>query len=129
MCIRDRIEIINAGKDYKDPDIIISIPDIRRVEGFTDTATNIPEMFVDGISGEPQLNFQTTEDFEQSNKAGRETVTHLEKQKWETDAGYTKSVKQAKASIILNEEGCIKSVTILEPGAGYQQVKRLVCVL
>ena len=116
----EEIEIINAGKDYKDPDIIISIPDIRRVEGFTDTATNIPEMFVDGISGEPQLNFQTTEDFEQSNKAGRETVTHLEKQKWETDAGYTKSVKQAKASIILNEEGCIKSVTILEPGAGYQ---------
>ena len=116
----EEIEIINAGKDYKDPEIIISIPDIRRVEGFTDTAANIPEMFTDGISGEPQLNFQTTEDFEQSNKAGRKVAKYIEKQKFETDAGYTKNVKQAKASIILNEEGCIKNVTILDPGAGYQ---------
>ena len=77
-------------------------------------------MFTDGISGEPQLNFQTTEDFEQSNKAGRKVAKYIEKQKFETDAGYTKNVKQAKASIILNEEGCIKNVTILDPGAGYQ---------
>lgn len=116
----EEIEIINAGKDYKDPEIVISIPDIRRVEGFTNTAENIPEMFVDGISGETQLNFQTTEDFEQSNKAGRKLAKHIEKQKYETDAGYTANVRQAKASIILNEEGCVKTVTILDPGAGYQ---------
>ena len=123
------IEIINAGRDYVNPVLVIEIPDLRRQEGYSDTASNIPEMFEDGVSGKTQLNYQTSEDFESTGKDGHSTAAQMSKQKYITEAGYTGGMKQAEGRITLDALGCVNSVTITEPGQGYQPGEEVRCTV
>ena len=115
-----RIKIVNAGKDYKNPKIAISVPDVIREEGFSDAAENIPEAFEDDISGEIAISYETSDEFENTSKSGRKIARNVSKQKYVTQDDFTGSLRQAKAYAVVNEVGCIKQVVITDKGAGYQ---------
>ena len=113
------IEIINAGLGYVNPDVVVSIPDELKEEGFTDTAENSVEAFSSSGLNDYNINLETSDEFESGDKAPRKLVRKIKKEKFITDAGFQKEVRQAKARITLNEEGAVKSVTITEKGKGY----------
>tara|TARA_Y100001970_G_scaffold159451_1_gene195081 strand:- start:49522 stop:53283 length:3762 start_codon:yes stop_codon:yes gene_type:complete len=114
------IEIINGGRDYTDPQVVISIPDLARQEGYSDTASHIPETFEDNVSGEIAISYETNDDFEMAGYDAANVAGNVKNQKYITEAGYTGTIKQAEATVTIDALGCVKTVTILDPGAGYQ---------
>ena len=114
------IEIINAGRDYVKPTCVISIPDLLRQEGYSDTASNIPETFEDNVSGNVQVQYQRKDDFKAASYDAEKAAANVQTQQYITEAGYSGSLRQAEASIVLDSLGCVKAVTIVDPGAGYQ---------
>ena len=113
------IEIINAGRGYVNPDVVVSIPDELKEEGLTDTAENTVEAFQDSKRGNYNINIESSNEFDQSTKSARKLGRKIAKDKFLTDAGFTKSIRQAKARITLNEIGAVKSVTVTDKGKGY----------
>ena len=100
------IEIINAGLGYVNPDVVVSIPDELKEEGFTDTAENSVEALSSGLN-DYNINLETSDEFESGDKAPRKLVRKIKKEKFMFQV--QKEVRQAKARITLNEEGAVKS--------------------
>tara|TARA_B100000287_G_scaffold77582_1_gene69696 strand:- start:972 stop:4727 length:3756 start_codon:yes stop_codon:yes gene_type:complete len=114
------IEIVNAGRDYVDPTVVVSIPDLLRQEGYSDTASNIPETFEDNISGEVQVKYQRQDDVNPVSYDAEKAAANVQNQQYITEAGYSGALRQAQAAITLDNLGCVKTVTVTDPGAGYQ---------
>tara|TARA_B100000927_G_scaffold291486_1_gene293935 strand:- start:2422 stop:5853 length:3432 start_codon:yes stop_codon:yes gene_type:complete len=112
-------EIINAGLGYINPDVIVSVPDEFKEEGFADTADNVVESFEDGRFAKYNINVETSDEFKTADKAPRALGRKLRDEKFLTDAGFAREIRQAKARITLNEQGAVKTVTITEKGKGY----------
>ena len=116
----DHINIVNAGRDYRNPTLTVSLPDVIREEGFSDAAENIPEAFEDDVSGEIALSFESSDEFENSDYSSRKIARNVSKQRYVTQDDFTGTLRQAKAYAVVNEVGCIKQVVITDKGAGYQ---------
>ena len=115
-----RIEIVNAGKDYVNPSLIIGIPDVVREEGFADTAKNVPEAFEDDFEIDYAINLESSDEFDSTERAAQEVARNIQTQQYITEDNFTGNFRQAKGTVTVNEEGCVKSVTITDKGAGYQ---------
>mgnify|MGYP003323161454 CR=1 FL=1 len=114
------IEIINSGKDYVDPIINISIPEVMRIEGFLDTAPGTNETFTDSYTTQHQVNHQSEDGIAGPGQATHKAVKAMEKSQFTSDAGYSGTVKQARANIVLDALGSVAAVTIIDPGSGYR---------
>ena len=114
------IEIINSGKDYVDPIINISIPEIMRQEGFLNTGSLTNETFADNYTTNNQINNQSEEGLPGAGQATHKAFKAAENERFESDAGYSGTIRQARASVVLDAQGSVSAVTIIDPGAGYR---------
>ena len=114
-----RVNIINSGEGYRNPEIVIELPEVLRDQGFIDPAKNINESFDDDLTPIPQLKLSDQRDFKDSDKVFRESASYVMNEKYVTESKVTGSLRQAKLKAVLDERGCIVDVIIQDKGAGY----------
>jgi hypothetical protein len=114
-----RVNIINAGFGYRNPQLTIELPDILRDQGFIDTAKNVNENFENDLTPKIQLNLQDQRDFKVNDANFKEAASYVKNQKYVTESDFTGELKQAKLKAVVDAQGCIQDVIIVDPGAGY----------
>lgn len=118
------VKIINAGKDYVNPQLSVEFPETLRDQGFVDTAQNTPEFFETDYSNKIQIDVEDENDFDRVDKGVRKSASKVSKKAYVSASDYTGQLEQAEFKTVLDEQGSIIDVIITNPGVGYPKGTR-----
>ena len=113
------INIINSGKDYKDPDLAIEFPETLREQGFADDMKFRQETFKNDTGINLQSKAIEDPDFKDGEQSSKDGTASILNESYKNESGFRGTLKQARLRAVLDDQGSIINVIIEDPGQGY----------
>ena len=113
------VNIINSGKDYKNPDLAIEFPETLREMGYADPTRFRQETFVNDSGIKLQNKTYFDPDFQGDEQTDKETTAAILNEAYKNESGFRGTLKAAQLRPVLDDQGSIINVIIDDPGQGY----------
>ena len=113
------INIINSGKDYKDPDLAIEFPETLREQGFADDMKFRQEIFKNDTGINLQSKAVEDPDFKDGEQSSKDGTASILNESYKNESGFRGTLRQAQLRAVLDDQGSIINVIIEDPGQGY----------
>ena len=113
------VNIINSGKDYKDPDLGVEFPETMREQGFADPTKFRQETFKNDTGIDLQAKEIEDPDFKDGEQSEKDATAVIMNNAYKNESGFVGTLKQAQLRAVLDDQGSIINVIIEDPGAGY----------